>query len=158
MTFARRSVAAVVALSFFAMIVPVMSVSFATDSTMACCAGKSAGHCDSALKLAKPKPKPEPMCGHKSEPVDDDVTVVAEEIQASSEPAVTPSSIGKPCHTDCCASVARSKQSKRERVSLRPSAPQKRPTILTVKETLTAVGESTNYVEHLIPRGPPQLT
>src|SRR6185503_12046106 len=69
-----------VALSFLTALVPIVSASINKSSTMPCCAGKAAGHCDSGIA-----PKPiarrfsEPMCGlDNSESANDANTIVAE--------------------------------------------------------------------------------
>jgi hypothetical protein len=155
-TLARRIVAVIITLSFITLIVPVSIVSAAT-APMSCCNGRS-GHCDSGLRAPKPAPKPEPMCGLKNVPVNDDtITVVAEDSDnVPSQPAVTHGSVGRPCHTDCCASVTSSKQSKRERGSVRSSNSHSVPASLTVRhDTVRAFHESKHKIEHTVPRGPP---
>jgi hypothetical protein len=76
---AGRLLAITIAVSFFAILVPIASASWDKSSVMACCIGKEAGHCDSGLAGHKPPPppKPEPMCGLTSENLDA-ITIVAE--------------------------------------------------------------------------------
>ena len=158
MTLVKRIVAVLIALSFIAMVVPVGTVSFAGEATMACCEGKVAGHCDSGLKAKKPEPKPEPICGLKNAAISDEITVVAETTTDNnpSHDAVTHSSISKPCHADCCASGSWSKQSKRERGPVRVIARESHAsTPKPVVETLKPVAESKHALENIIPRGPP---
>src|SRR6185503_7146130 len=83
---ARPFVAITIALSFIATLIPVASASLTKSSMMACCVGKTAGHCDSGIAAKKvPPPKSEPMCGlHGAEMEDDGITIVA---QAVAEPS-----------------------------------------------------------------------
>jgi hypothetical protein len=61
---ASRLLAITIALSFFAIWVPIVTASWDKSSVMACCIGKEAGHCDSGLTTHKALlPPPEPMCG-----------------------------------------------------------------------------------------------
>ena len=113
-----------VALSFLSALVPIASASIDKSSTMPCCAGKAAGHCDSGI-APKPVPKrtSEPMCGHdNSQSADDAITIVAEPTHthseaSSSQPAAgEPHSVSKPCKMDCGAcSVTSTRQQRRER-------------------------------------------
>src|SRR5262245_16912924 len=77
----RPFVALTIVLSFVATLIPVASASL-TKSTMACCAGKTAGHCDSGIAAKKvPPPKSEPMCGlHGAEMENDGITIVAQPV------------------------------------------------------------------------------
>src|SRR5829696_3741324 len=56
------------------------NASLNTASTMPCCVGKAAGHCDSGIAAKKlPPPPAEPMCGLDNAARDDDgITIVAE--------------------------------------------------------------------------------
>ncbi len=128
-TMASRLIAIAIAMSFLATLLPI-AVASATN-TMACCVGKTAGHCDSGIPAPKPEPKPEPMCGLDSsaEAEDDDITIVAEPATheshhsqsriaetASTRRAAESASLTQPCKMDCgaCASVT-SRQQKREK-------------------------------------------
>jgi hypothetical protein len=133
---ASRLLAITIAVSFFAMLVPVASASWEKSGVMACCIGKEAGHCDSGLAGHKPSPppKPEPMCGLTSENLDA-IIVVAEpsthshnsrrsaessssqagaetlagaetEADAESKVSVESASLGRPCPMNCGACTA----------------------------------------------------
>src|SRR5215207_9390135 len=70
-----------VALSFTAPLIPIVSASSGSN-TMPCCAGK-AGHCDSGIapKQVLP-PTSEPMCGLKEATMEDDgITIVAQPLE-----------------------------------------------------------------------------
>jgi hypothetical protein len=125
----------IVALSFFATLVQISSASSDKTSTMACCAGKTAGHCDSGIPAEKvPPPPPEPMCGlDNSEFEDDGITIVAEPSHTESHHAFSQNaettshaaesnSLSKPCQMECgaCAASA-SRQQRRERGILQPA-------------------------------------
>ena len=120
----KKIFAITIAMSFLAMLLPV-AVASAT-STMACCIGKTAGHCESGIAADKvPEPEPEPMCGLSNPHGEDDgITIVAEPVKneshhstetSSSHPAAESKSIGRPCEMDCCAcAVASSRRQKRD--------------------------------------------
>lgn len=111
-TIASRLIAITIVMSFLAVLLPVISAS-ANSNTMACCVGKTAGHCESGIAAEKaPEPEPEPMCGFTNPHADDGITIVAEpenkshhaaETTSSSNPAVESTSVGRPCEMDCCA-------------------------------------------------------
>ena len=126
---ASRLIAITIALSFLALLLPIAVAS--ANNTMACCVGKTAGHCDSGIPAQKPQPKPEPMCGRDSseEAEDDGITIVAEPVTheshhsqsrnaetASTHRAAESASLTESCKMDCgaCASVT-SRQQKREK-------------------------------------------
>lgn len=125
---ARVVVAACLALSFFASLLPLRA--FADAGEMACCAGK-AGHCSSGLvaqQQAKPKSKPEPepelMCGEKpaagegkasADAITDDAEIIvaneeAQDAATSSTSVATAAlqsaTLTKPCPADCRAGAA----------------------------------------------------
>lgn len=129
-----------VAISFFGSLVPIASASLDKSSTMPCCAGKAAGHCDSGIA---PKPVArrfsEPMCGlDNSQSADDAITIVAEasnheshhspsrtvETTSHAESIAAESiSLNHPCPMDCGACMASSqRQQRRERSILQPIA------------------------------------
>ena len=72
-------IAILVAVSFFAVLVPIVRASRDKSGVMACCVGKEAGHCDSGLTAHRPPPppKPEPLCGLTPQNLDA-ITIVAE--------------------------------------------------------------------------------
>jgi hypothetical protein len=167
-------------LSFIATLVPVASASFIKSSTMACCAGKTAGHCDSGIAAKKvPPPKSEPMCGlHGAEMEDDGITIVAQPVAQpvaepshaesqhshshaaetnSSQPAAESASLSQPCHMNCasCATAA-TRQQKRDRNTLQPTTFQNASsTTLSFDEDQPLLFSSNANWEHVIPRGPP---
>lgn len=168
------SVAITIALSFIATVVPVASASF-KSSTMACCVGKTAGHCDSGIAAKKvPPPKSEPMCGlHGAEMEDDGITIVAQPAEPShaesphshshaaetnsSQPAAESASLSQPCHMNCasCATAA-TRQQKRDRNTLQPTTFQNSSlTTLSFDEDQPLLFSSNGNWEHVIPRGPP---
>src|SRR5215212_10968572 len=95
----------------------IVNASLNTPSTMPCCVGKTAGHCESGIAAKKvPPPKSEPMCGLKGAELEDDgITIVAEPVvesqhshshsaeTSSSQPAAESASLSSPCQMDCSA-------------------------------------------------------
>jgi len=131
-----RFVCLFVALSFVTTLVPIASASIDKSSTMPCCAGKAAGHCDSGIA---PKPVArrftEPMCGlDNATSADDANTIVAEPAKQESHHshsqtadktshAAESLSLSHPCPMDCGACTASSqRQQRRERGILQPIA------------------------------------
>lgn len=169
-------VAIAIALSFIATLIPVASASLSKATTMACCVGKTAGHCDSGIAAKKvPLPKSEPMCGlHGAELEEDGITIVAKadpepanvESQHShsqtaetnsSQPVAESASLSQPCHMDCasCAAGA-TRQQKRERNTVQPTISENAPsTTLSFDEDQPLLFSSSRNWEHVIPRGPP---
>jgi len=132
--FTAKLVALALALSFFAILVPISSASSDKANAMACCVGKEAGHCDSGIP-AKKTPPPEPMCGlDNSEIENDDITIVAEpshneshhslsQTAETTSHAAESTSVSKPCQMECGACTASaSRQQRRERGILQPAA------------------------------------
>ena len=132
--FFRGILCLIVAISFVAVLVPIASASIDKSSTMPCCAGKAAGHCDSGIA---PKPVArrftEPMCGlDNAESADDANTIVAEPSKQESHHshsqtadktshAAESLSLSHPCPMDCGACTASSqRQQRRERGILQP--------------------------------------
>jgi len=134
-SFLLRFLCLFVALSFLAALVPIASASIDKSTTMPCCAGKAAGHCDSGIA---PKPVArrfsEPMCGlDNSDSADDANTIVAEPTKQESHHshsqtadktlhAAESLSPSHPCPMDCGACMASSQQQRRERGILQPLA------------------------------------
>jgi len=125
-----------VGLSFLSALVPIASAAIDKSSTMPCCAGKAAGHCDSGIA---PKPVArrfsEPMCGlDNAKSADDGITIVAEPSRDESHHshsqtadktlhAAESLSPSHPCPMDCGACVASSqRQQRRERGILQATA------------------------------------
>lgn len=126
-----RFLCLLVALSFFATLLPFAS---ASSSTMPCCVGKEAGHCDSGITPKKTPPRPsEPMCGlDNSEFEDDEITIVAEPAHNESHDSLSPTAettyaaesnaLSSPCQMECGACATSSSQQRRERGVLQPAA------------------------------------
>ena len=140
-------------------------------STMPCCVGKAAGHCESGIAAKKvPPPKSEPMCGlHGAEMENDGITIVAEPVaesphshsqtaeSTSSQPAAESASLGQPCHMDCasCAASA-TRQQKRERsIVLSNTYQATSPTTSSKYEDKSDFFSSTDNWPQTDPRGPP---
>ena len=140
-------------------------------STMACCAGKAGGHCESGIAAKKvPPPKREPMCGLKGAQLEDDgITIVAEPVAEShhshsqtaesntSQPAAESASLGQPCRMECASCAASTtRQQKRER-SLVPSNTYQAasPTTSLKYEEKSLVLSSSDNWPRIYPRGPP---
>jgi hypothetical protein len=173
---AQPFVAITIALSFIATLVPVASASLTKSNAMACCVGKTAGHCDSGIAAKKvPLPKSEPMCGlHGAELEEDGITIVAKvdpklsQTEShhshsqtaetnSSQPAAESASLSQPCHMDCasCAAGA-TRQQKRERNTVQPTTYQNASlTTPSFDERQPLLFSSNADWEHVIPRGPP---
>lgn len=157
-----------VALSFVA---PLLPIANASSNTMPCCAGK-AGHCDSGITPKRvPPPTSEPMCGLKEATMENDgITIVAKPVHtqsqhshsrnaetSSSQPAAESASISQPCHMDCGAcAIASSRQQKRERGVVQPSAERTQPlTLLLQFESQPLFFSSNEDWDRISPRGPP---
>jgi hypothetical protein len=149
----------------------IANASLNTASTMPCCVGKDAGHCESGIAAKKvPPPKSEPMCGlHGAEMEDDGITIVAEPIAESphshsqtaesnsSQPAAEAASLGQPCHMDCasCAASA-TRQQKRERsIVVANTYHAASPTTSSKYEDESLLFSSTGNWPRIHPRGPP---
>jgi len=172
----RPFVAITIALSFIATLIPVASASLTKSSTMACCVGKTAGHCDSGIAAKKiPPPKSEPMCGlHGAEMEDDGITIVAQPVAEpshaesqhshshtaetnSSQPAAESASLSQPCHMNCasCATAA-TRQQKRDRNTVQSTTYENASlTTRSFDEEQPLLISSNGNWEHVIPRGPP---
>ena len=172
----RPFVAITIALSFIATLIPVASASLTKSSTMACCVGKTAGHCDSGIAAKKiPPPKSEPMCGlHGAEMEDDGITIVAQPVAEpshaesqhshshtaetnSSQPAAESAALSQPCHMNCasCATAA-TRQQKRDRNTVQSTTYENASlTTRSFDEEQPLLISSNGNWEHVIPRGPP---
>ena len=172
---ARPFVALTIALSFIATLIPVASASLNKSSTMACCVGKTAGHCDSGITAKKvPPPKSEPMCGlDGAEMEDDGITIVAQPVAEpshaesqpshshsaetnSSRPSAESTSLSQRCHMDCasCATAA-TRQQKRDRNTFQAVIYRASSTTFSFDEDQSLLFSSNDEWEHVIPRGPP---
>lgn len=173
---ASRLVALTITLSFLATLVPVAIASVSKSSTMPCCVGKDAGHCESGIPAQKTPPaETEPMCGLDTATAEDDgITIVAEPSSkeshhsykaesglsnaesTSSERAAESASLSQPCHTDCCACVSGLARNLRERgtshTNFRQSSTSKNLSRFEVSPLLFS---SNDNWEQTSPRGPP---
>ena len=163
---ASRLIAMTIVMSFLAMLLPI-AIASATN-TMACCIGKTAGHCESGIAAEKvPEPEPEPMCG-LTDPhaAGDEITIVAEPVKneshhsaetSSSHNAAETKSIGRPCQMDCCAcAVASSRRQRRDDASAEFIARLLSPsTTASQFESVSLSVSSNEDWEQTSPRGPP---
>ena len=163
---ASQLIAIAIAMSFVATLLPI-AVASATN-TMACCVGKTAGHCESGITAEKvPDPEPEPMCG-LTDPhaADDEITIVAEPVNheshhsaetTSSSPAAETKSLGRPCEMDCCAcAVASSRKQRRDDASAEFIARLLSPsTTASQFESVSLSFSSNEDWKQTSPRGPP---
>lgn len=137
-----RLLALIVALSFLATLLPIGIVS-AEKSTMACCVGKAAGHCDSGLT------------SKKQVPAHDHVTVVAEQTENKS-PSV--STVSQHCQSDCCACAVSTQQQRRERAAVQPIAWHAAPSAtLSRFASIEPFFSSNDEWAQTSPRGPPSF-
>jgi hypothetical protein len=154
----------------------IANAALTTASSMPCCAGKAAGHCDSGLKAKKvPPPKSEPMCGlHGARIEADGITIVAEPVvesqpshshaqtsatgaeTSSSNPAVKSATLEKPCRMECgaCASVS-FRQEKREGIVEATVFHNVSLTTPSNYKTESLRFSSTDISQPINPRGPP---
>ena len=163
----EKLVAIAIAVSFFAILVPISSASSDKANAMACCVGKTAGHCDSGIP-AKKTPPPEPMCGlDNSELENDDITIVAKPSQHESHSlsqtaetnshAAESTSVSKPCQMECGACTASaSRQQRRERGIVQP-ATDHNPSLVVYSrfENQPFFFLSNENWKQTSPRGPP---
>lgn len=162
---ASRLIAITIAMSFLAMLLPIAIAS--ANNTMACCLGKTAGHCESGIAAEKvPEPEPEPMCGLTNPHADDEITIVAEPVKhnsphsaetSSTSPAAESLSLSRPCEMDCCAcAVASSRRQRRDDASAEFIARLLSPlTTASQFESVSLSFSSNADWEQTSPRGPP---
>jgi len=148
----------------------IANASLNTASTMPCCVGKAAGHCESGIAAKKvAPPKSEPMCGmHGAEMENDGITIVAEPIaesphshshtaESTSQPAAESASLGQPCHMDCasCAASA-ARQQKRDRSTVQTNRQENSSVAAPLLyEEQVLLFSSNENCEQASPRGPP---
>ena len=150
-----------VALSFLGTLAPIAGAS-KDKSTMPCCVGKAAGHCDSGIapKIVPP-PKSEPMCGlDNSEAADDPNTIVAEPSHNEShhsQSAAESTALSQPCPMDCGACTTSSqRQQRRERTVPKSIAYHHPPVTVNSRFQHQPFSFSANEDwEQTSPRGPP---
>ena len=147
---ASRLLACLVALSFLAILVPVGTASAEKEAVMACCIGKKAGHCETALSSKKSAPQHD----HNTIVADADETHTHD---SSLRSAAESTAVRNPCNPDCCAatSTARSQQ-KRERGTVQAKVQHHEPaaTLFVTDNTPSSVSAS-DYWAQISPRGPP---
>lgn len=166
----EKLVAIAIALSFFAMLVPVSSASSDKANTMACCVGHATGHCDSPTPAKNvPQPTSEPLCGlDNPESENDGIIIVAESSHQESHPLLSRNAettshaaesiaVSQPCPMDCGACTASSaRQQRRERGVLQPGTSHLASlTILSRFEHQQFFSYSSRDWEQTSPRGPP---
>lgn len=172
---ASRFIAILVAVSFFAMWVPITSASRDKSGVMACCIGKEAGHCHAKLIRHRP-PKPEPMCGLTSATLDA-ITIVAKpstqshtsrhsaESQAGAETkadteskaGVESASLNRPCPMNCgicTGSTSRLQKRQKDAIQARTFHSSAFGAI-TRFENLSRAFVSNESWTNINPRGPP---
>ena len=166
----EKLIAIAIALSFFAILVPISSAS-SDKAAMACCVGNAAGHRDSGIPAKKTPP--EPMCGlDNSELENDDITIVAkpahheshhslsqiaETTAESTSHAAESKSVSKPCQMECGACTASaSRQQRRERGIVQP-ATDHNPSLVVYSRFDNQPSSYSSYEdwEQTSPRGPP---
>jgi hypothetical protein len=172
-----RLLAITIALSFFAMLIPIASASRAKSGVMACCIGKGASHCHARLAhKPSPPPKPEPMCGLKSESgltseSPDAITIVAEssthshnsrrnaesQAGAESKASVEPASLSRPCPMNCgaCTTGTSQLQKRQKDIIQARTFHSYSPGAITRFENLSRVFSSNESWILISPRGPP---
>jgi hypothetical protein len=172
----RHSYFSVAALCFLCLFVAaepvrIANASLTKASTMACCAGKAGGHCESGIAAKKvPPPKREPMCGLKGAQLEEDgITIVAEPVaeshhshgqtaeSKSSQPAAESASLSRSCHMDCgaCASSV-NRQQKRERSIVHANTHDAAsPATSSKYEAKSLLFSSSDNGRRINPRGPP---
>lgn len=165
-TIASRLIAITIGMSFLAMLFPIATAS--ATNTMACCIGKTSGHCELEIAAEKdPEPEPEPMCGLSNlHAADDEITIVAKPAKheshhsaetSSSNPAAETASVGNPCEMDCCAcAVASSRRQRRDDSAAEFIARLLSPsTTASQFESVSLSFSSGEYWDQTSPRGPP---
>ena len=158
-----------VALSFFGTLVPIASA-LSDKSTMPCCVGKAAGHCDSGIAPKRiPIRTSEPMCGlDNSEPADDANTIVAEPSHNESQhshsqtgettsSAAESTALSQPCPMDCGACTTSSQRQQRREQAIPQWVTYHNPLItLNSRFKYQPFSFSSNEDwEQTSPRGPP---
>jgi hypothetical protein len=170
----EKLIAIAIALSFFAILVPISSASSDRANAMACCVDKAAGHCDSGIPAKKtPPPAPEPMCGlDNSELENDAITIVAkpshdeshnslsQTVETNAESTLDTAestSVSKPCQMECGACTASaSRQQRRERGIVQPATDHNSSLVAYSRfENQPFFYLSDEDWEQTSPRGPP---
>ena len=149
-SFVSRFVAVIILSSFAVAQLPIVSTS-AEESSMPCCAGKSAEHCDSGLTAPKPRPViTEPMCGLDWTPPSADVQSVTDPV------AIDAASVEEECQMDCGACATITSRHKRQKSVITARATYVAPATITTRFTNSTVFHSSNENwTRINPRGPP---
>lgn len=154
-----RFLAVFILSSFAITLLPIPSTS-AEQSSMPCCAGKSAEHCDAGLNAQKPRPViTEPMCGLESigltwTPPSNEATVTLVTDPVSIESA----SVEPDCQMNCGACATVPSRHKRQKSLTRAHAAFHPPSTTTSHvENVTPVYSSNENWTRINPRGPPAV-
>ena len=163
---ASRFLLLVIISSFAVTFLPL--VTSAEASTMACCVGKTEGHCDSGLTAPKaPQPEPEPMCGMTSPAVLNlDEVTVAEPVHthesaatsSSTSPVAESNTVEQPCQMDCGACTTATSRHKRDSIALERIAYRIQTTTTLRFEESKPLFSSNDAGTQVSPRGPPSLS
>lgn len=169
-SFVSRFLAVLILSSFVVTLLPIGNTS--AESTMPCCAGKSAEHCDSGLNAPKARPViTEPMCGldwtpppansvadthsHKSTLLTAETT--SPDADAGSNTSLaTAESISDPCRMDCaaCATIT-SRHQRHKSIVLARTVDVAPLTSATRFESRTPLFLTSQFWTQINPRGPP---
>lgn len=145
-----RLLACLIAVSFFALLVPIGTASAEKETIMACCVGKQAGHCDSGLTAKKAAPEHD----HDTIVADaDDTDSPASSLRTAAESTA----VRNPCNPECCATVSTVRpQQKRDRGTAQAKFRYQMPAGILVHTDYTLSAVSANdYWAQISPRGPP---
>jgi len=157
--FVSRFLAVFILSSLAVTLLPIVSTS-AEQSSMPCCAGKSAEHCDAGVTAPKPRPViTEPMCGLESigltwTPPSNEatVTLVADPV------AIESASIEQDCQMDCGACATVPSRHKRQKSLTQARAAHHTPSTTTLHvENVTSAYSSNENWTRINPRGPPAV-
>lgn len=149
---ASRLLSCIIALSFFAILVPIGTALAEKEAIMACCVGKKAGHCDSGLTAKKSAPQHD----HDTIVADADNT---DSHDSSLRSAAESTAVRNPCNPECCATVSTVRsQQKRERGTAQARIQYHAPArILFDTDNTPSSVSATDYWAQISPRGPPAI-
>ena len=160
-TFVSRFLAVLILSSVAVTQLPIVN-SFAEESSMPCCAGKSAEHCDSGLD--KPKPRPvitEPMCGLDHSPLPQPSLVTAETTSQhanaeSNASELTAESVSQTCRMDCGACATAVSRNARDKSLVHSRTIQTSASTTAARyNSSTTLFSSNQKWTRIVPRGPP---
>lgn len=149
-SFVRWFFAVLILSSLAVALLPIVSTS-AEESSMPCCAGKSAEHCDSGLMAPKPRPViTEPMCGLPSSPPANTATVATDPL------AIEAVAVEQECHMDCgaCATVTSRNKRQKAVVQARLTLIAPATSSFHFDNSIFVYSSNENWTQ-LNPRGPP---